>query len=252
MIIMLPYITRLLFCFILLHMSIDHIMANDKVQKNNTFPAALYFGVDFAKTCTGWYNKTGSMYEINGSIDLNNILLDVDYGFGAIHYDKQMQKGSFSHTDGRYFRVGLGYNLLSSTFDHNQFFIGLRYARSFFNFQLKSNKLQCKHKPEEDCKQRCSAPLSLSDLKGKGIAHWWEIIAGGKVRVINIVYIGCTARYKFGKKMEDKLHILPFDIPGFGLEEHEHAFGYSFYIILGIPLQKEMKTAKTATSTKKL
>ncbi|WP_339044483.1 DUF6048 family protein [Cardinium endosymbiont of Tipula unca] len=219
-------------------------MANSKIQKKTVWPITLYFGVDLVKTCTGWYQKTGNMYEINGSIDIRNVLLDVDYGFGEIQYDKRKLKGSFSHTDGHYFRIGFGYNFLTPTLDYNQFFIGMRYARSFFSFRLKSDKLQCNHEPSKDCKPICTAPIVFRNLKGSGVAHWWELVVGGKVRLVSIASIGCAARYKFGKKIENKLDVLPFDMPGFGLSESKDAFGYSLYIIVAIPLQKSRPSAK--------
>lgn len=249
---MLQYITRALLAIAFFSISTSHIIANSKIQKNTVWPTTLYLGLDLAKTCTGWYQKRGSMYEMNGFIDFSNVLLDVDYGFGKIQHDKRNHNGSFSCTDGHYFRVGFGYNFLTPTFNHNRFFIGMRYARSFFRFQLKSGKLQCNHEPEKKCNPTCTAPpLSRKDLSGSGVAHWWELVVGGKVKLVSIVSIGCTARYKFGKKIESKLYVLPFDIPGFGLREYKDAFGYSLYIMVGIPLQKDVTSINEVTTSVK-
>ncbi|CAH2559653.1 Membrane Protein of unknown function DUF6048 [Cardinium endosymbiont of Oedothorax gibbosus] len=223
-------------------------MAKHKAPQNRIWPTTWYLGVDLAKTFVGWYQNTGHAYEIHGSIDFSDILLDVDYGLGHIQRNHTQYNGSFASATGPYFRMGLGYNFLTSTADHNQFFIGFRYARSFLGFQLKSDKFQCNHPRDKGCDKQCILPPPfLRDIKSSAIAHWWEIVAGGKVYLMHILSIGCTARYKFGKRIannliKDNVYALPFDIPGFGLAAFDHAFGYSLYILLRIPLQKSNKT----------
>lgn len=252
---MLRYFTKALpFCIVFFSILSAHVVANDhdKAIKNTIWPTTLYVGVDLAKTCFGWYQKTGQAYEINGSIDFNRLLLDADYGLGQIKRDCfRQQGGSFTYTDGHYFRVGLSYNFLTPTFPYfpyNQFFIGLRYAKSYFNFRLKSERLQCQHSADDPCtKDQCV--LAFRNIGDFGIADWWEIVVGGKVRLTGIIAIGCTARYKFSKKMKCKLSSLPFDIPGFGLGEDEYAFGYSLYILAQIPLRKRNKTVSNKVAT---
>ncbi|WP_419241717.1 DUF6048 family protein [Cardinium endosymbiont of Nabis limbatus] len=251
---MLRYITRPLFCMVLYVVAPHYVVAQDKPPRNNIWPTTCYLGIDVAKTCVGWYQKTGRAYEIHGSTDFSRILLDLDYGLGTIQRDGRKAKGSFASANGKYFRIGLDYNFLTPTLDRNQFFIGFRYARSFFDFQLKSDKLQCSHPPNErrrTSRTKCvKAPISLRNSSGTAIAHWWEVVAGGKVRLISVLSIGCTARYKFNKKIENNLYALPFDIPGFGLAEFDHAFGYSLYILLRIPLQKINKAYQKDFSQK--
>ncbi|TSJ81286.1 MAG: DUF6048 family protein [Candidatus Cardinium sp.] len=220
----------------------EHVVAKDKPSITSIWPTTWYIGLDLAKTCMGWCQKTGPAYEIHGSIDCSRILLSAGYGWGQIQRDSRQHNGSFAAAYGKYFRVGLDYNFLTPALHHNQFFIGLRYARSFFDFQLKSTKLYCNHLPDKPCDLECKpVPIALQHSGGAAIAHWWEIVAGGKAHLIGMVSIGCTARYKFSKKIENDLHAFPFDIPGFGLAEFDHAFGYSLYILLRIPLQKSDK-----------
>lgn len=239
---MLRYIIKSIFCMVLSAAMSQYAVANDQLPKHTIWPTTWYLGVDVAKTCVGWHQKTGNIFEISGSIDFSRILLDGDYGWGKVQRDGRQHKGSFASASGKYFRIGLGYNFLTSTMHHNQFFIGFRYARSFFDFQLESDKLQCNHPPNKDCTpQLCTAPIAIQNRKDAAIAHWWEVVAGGKVSLIGMLSIGCTARYKFSKKIENNLSTFPFDIPGFGLAEFDHAFGYSLYILLRIPLQKSNK-----------
>ncbi|WP_243018181.1 MULTISPECIES: DUF6048 family protein [Candidatus Cardinium] len=250
---MLRYITKPFF-YIVFSVTIPHyLVANNQLLPNTIWPTTGYVGADVAKTCVGWYQKTGLAYELNGSIDFSRILLDLDYGLATIQRDRRKHKGSFASADGKYFRIGLGYNFLTPTPAHNQFFIGFRYAKSFFDFQIKSNKLQCNHDSAEDCSKtkKCrEAPIIFQNRKDAAIAHWWEVVAGGKVALISILSIGCTARYKFNKKIKNNLYISPFDIPGFGLAEFDHAFGYSVYLALRIPLQKSKNAGYENTKGK--
>ncbi|CCM10004.1 Putative uncharacterized protein [Cardinium endosymbiont cEper1 of Encarsia pergandiella] len=243
---MLRYIIKPFLGLFLLAAVPQYIVAKDQLPPNRIWPTTCCLGIDLAKTCLGWYQKTGSAYEINGSIDFNRILLDLDYGIGTIQRDHRKDKGSLTFSRGYYFRIGLGYNFLTPTMDRNQFFIGFRYARSFFDFQLESNKLQCNHPSDKSCNEaKCTPPnglsASLKKRQGAQIVHWWEWVVGGKVYLMPMLSIGCTARYKFNKKLEKPLATLPFDIPGFGLAEFDDVFGYSLYLLIRIPLQKTDK-----------
>ncbi|HLP34411.1 MAG TPA: DUF6048 family protein [Amoebophilaceae bacterium] len=201
-------------------------------------PTTLYVGMDVAKTGYGWYQKTGNAYEFHGSIDTSRIVWNLDYGFGKIERNALKQKGSYAHTNGHYLRIGAGYTFLSPTLQHNVFFIGLYYAKSNFDFHIKSNKLTCNHTPEKPCLPLCEAPDSLKDLQGNGAANWWELVAGTKVQFVSIVSIGCTARYRFAQKLKDRKEVLPFDLLGWGLREDAYAFGYNAYLLVRVPLQK--------------
>ncbi|MGI2298730.1 DUF6048 family protein [Candidatus Cardinium hertigii] len=242
---MLRYIIKPFLAAFLLAALPQYIVAKDQLPSNRIWPSTCCIGIDLAKTCVGWYQKTGSAYEMNGSIDFSRILLDLDYGIGTIQRDHRQDKGSFTFSEGYYFRIGLSYNFMPPTIDHNQFFIGFRYAKSFFDFQLKSNKLQCEHLSDKPCSEKCTPPnglpVSLQKRQGGQIAHWWEWVVGGKVYLMPMLSIGCTARYKFSKKLEKPLATFPFDIPGFGLAEFDHAFGYSLYLLIRIPLEKPNK-----------
>jgi len=246
MLIMLRYIIKLFLGLFLLAAVPEYIIANDQFSPNRGWPTTCCLGIDVAKTCVGWHQKTGAACEINGAIDFSRLLLDLDYGIGTIQRDHRKDKGFFTFSRGYYFRIGLGYNFLAPTMDGNQFFIGFCYSRSFFDFQIESNKLKCKHPLDKSCTEaKCTPPnrlsASLKKRQGSQIAHWWEWVVGGKVYLMPMLSIGCTARYKFSKKLEKPLATLPFDIPGFGLAEFDHAFGYSLYLLIRIPLQKPEK-----------
>ncbi|AWN81379.1 DUF6048 family protein [Candidatus Cardinium hertigii] len=225
-----------------------------EAKRATIWPTTLYLGIDLAKTGYGWHQKTGNAWEISSSIDFSRLLWDMDYGQGSIHRDGG-NDGSITDTTGRYFRVGLGWNLLTPTDDHNQFFAGIRYARSWFNFALKGRVLPCDHRSYNDKQGIIGKPTTCigctsgwDSWKGDSVVDWWEIVAGGKVRLVHILSIGCTVRYKFHKKTIKKRCTNnqiaePFDIPGFGFGEYDHAFGCSLYVLLRIPLQSKHKVA---------
>lgn len=247
---MLRYIIKLFLPILFCAAFPYHLVANDQSLKHKIWPTTCWLGLDISKACVGWYHKRAHQYEINGGLNFSRLLLNLDYAKGKIQRDHRQHKGSFASASGQYFRVGLDYNFLTPTVHHNQFFIGFRYARSFFDFEIKSNKLQCMHPPTDSCTNTCTAPVFLQNRQGTGIAHWWEVVAGGKVYLMRIVSIGCTIRYKFNKKIESDLSTLPFDIPGFGLGEFDHAFGYSLYLLIRIPLQKKNNAYHASFSQK--
>lgn len=119
---MLRYIIKPLLCMVLVAIIPQYVVANGRLPKKSIRLITGYLGIDVAKTCVGWYQKTGHAYEVNGSIAIGSILLDADYGRGQIQRDNSQYKGSFASASGKYFRIGLGYNFLTPTVHHNQFF----------------------------------------------------------------------------------------------------------------------------------
>lgn len=207
--------------------------------KSYLWPTVCYIGADIAKPIYGW--STGVACELNSTIDFHRIFFDVDYGFAKITRDEPGRSSSFVYTRGHYGRIGVNFNVLPKTVDYNQWFIGFRYARSFFSFRIKSTKRH-KHPAEERCDNDCeNVPSNFQDCRAGEVAHWFEVVTGVKVRIIHCLAIGSTFRFKFRCKLERNGRILAYEIPGFGFAEDPYAFGYSVYLLIRIPLQKHNK-----------
>jgi len=186
------------------------------------------------------YQKTGFQYELNASVDFARVMLEGDYGWGSIHWqgkDKTTQIPSSYQSVGQYFRVGLNYNCLRDTPDRNAAFLGVRYAMGFFKDQLKS---QVTYEGQyQDPKTVAVENGRLIDAQQDDVrARWFEAVAGVKVRVWEVLYIGCTLRYKFLLSIDRATSYLPYDILGWGFHDDE-AFGINYYVSLRIPFVRD-------------
>ena len=207
-------------------------------QASKYLPTGLQVSTDLYRPLYYWYRGTGLQYEFNGSIDFHRLMLEGDYGWGHIQRKgiyKQKNIRSSCKNEGQYFRIGLNYNFIRKSIDHNAAFLGIRCAMSHFQDHLKST-LQDEYWEKHEIRGWGDYPINSPEDQLK--ARWFEIVAGTKVKVWEWIYIGCTARYKFGKKIRHVTSHVPFDITGWGLNE-EDTFGLNCYISLRIPLQKD-------------
>ncbi|MEM7055313.1 MAG: DUF6048 family protein [Bacteroidota bacterium] len=192
-------------------------------------PTGLRLSTDCYRPLYYGYQGTGLQYEFSGSIDFRRLMLEGDYGWGYIQRKgicKQKNIWPSCNNEGKYFRIGLNYNFISKSTDHHAAFLGARYAMSHFQDHLKST-----------LQDQYWGNYSIDSQQGQLKARWFEVVAGAKVQVWRWIYIGCTVRYKFYKKISNITSHIPFDIIGWGLND-EGAFGLNYYISLRIPLQK--------------
>lgn len=218
----------------------------------NILPTGLQVGFDVTRPFHYmWYEKTGTQYEFNTSLDFSRILLEGEYGLGTITRKNPPSKLKvISANIGQYFRIGFSYNFTNNSVEHNAAFLGLRYSQAYFRDELygklreearKGVKVIEEINGEKKEKQVVAWENGYKDNvdeANKLKAHWFEIVAGVRVRVWEWVYMGCTARYKFAKKISTITSLNPFDIIGWGLNE-EDVFGINYYISIRIPLQAD-------------
>lgn len=202
-------------------------------------PTGLEIGFDVTRLPYYlWREKTGGQYEFHSSVDFNSILLDIDYGWGSIlrknppkRPDNQEIIKTISDNWGQYFRIGLGYNFISKNPDHNVAYLGLMYSRSSFSDALYGNLLGNKVYNLND--------IVAVDETDKLHAHWLEVAAGIRVQIWQWIYMGCTVRYKFAKRVSFSEKLVPFDVIGWGLNEEEDGWGVNYYIGIRIALRSD-------------
>ncbi len=200
------------------------------------WPTGIRLSMDVASLLYyKYYQKTGAQYELNASTDFANFMLEGDFGWGSIQWkglDPTTSTHSAYTSDGQYFRIGLNYNLLQDTPDKNAAFLGVRYATSFFQDHLASKvsynsagKIQ-------------KGGLPIDEEQRDVRAHWYEAVAGVKVKVWKLLYVGSTVRYKFGLHIKGANAYVPYDVLGWGLHDEE-TFGVSYYLSLRIPFVRD-------------
>lgn len=201
-------------------------------QASKLRPRSLQLSADIGSPL--YYSwKTGPQYGFSGLIDFRSLMLVGDYGWGYIQR-KGINKATICCNKGRYLRIGCNYNFIKHGTDHNAAFLGLRYAKSYFEDSLGDKRIYIY---SDEFTSKPALVNTVPSKQAKLQARWWEIVVGGQVKIWAWLYTGCTIRYKFGKKISKITSHLPFDIIGWGLNE-ENAWGLNYYITLRIPLQK--------------
>ncbi len=202
--------------------------------KTRYWPTGVQLGMDvFRPFHYKYYGRKGTQYELNASMNFSSFILEGDYGWGNIHWEGHNTKTSIpsSYTsDGKYFRIGLNYNLLQDTPNKNMAFLGFRYARSFFKDHLIS-KVQYRYSDNLIKNKRPSIDSNQNNVE----ARWFEAVAGVKVKVCKLLYVGSTIRYKFGLSLDHTDAHVPYDVLGWGLNDDKEPFGFNLYLSIRIP-----------------
>jgi Domain of unknown function (DUF6048) len=191
-------------------------------------------------------NREGTQYEFNASVDFASFILEGDYGWGNIKwkgYNKAMSSKSAYASKGQYFRIGLDYNLLQDTPDKNMAFLGFRHARSFFKDSLVSEVSYDSTGPIKNGNNL------INNKQDNVTARWFEAVAGVKVKVWKMLYVGGAIRYKFGLHFDEADSYVPYDVLGWGLSDGR-PFGFNLYLSLRIPFVRDTfpKTPKKVAS----
>ncbi len=220
------YIFSLILC---LGLSVTFSSAHTSVRY---WPTGIQLGVDIARPLYyALYQKTGGQYELNAFADLTKLMLEGDLGWGNIRWDgfnRETNTRSTYTSSGRYFRIGLNYNIILDTPEKNVAFLGLRYAKSLFQDHLVSRVI---YNSGELIKW---GGFPVDKRQHAVRARWYEVVAGVKVRIWKPLYVGSTLRYKFLMRVEGADAYVPYDVLGWGLHSEE-TFGLSYYISLRIP-----------------
>eukprot|EP01132_Coremiostelium_polycephalum_P003048 gene3048-3812_t len=202
------------------------------------WPTGAYIGMDVVRPLYyHWQEKTGGQYELNAHLDFHRILLSGDYGWGVIaRYHSPGKVQGLSSNIGRYFRIGCSYNLIANNLDHNAAFLGLGYGHAYFKDELYGELGK-----KVECPPWNRQVVGKIDSSGQFQAHWLEAIVGVHAKVWKWMFIGCTLRYKFAKKVEGITSHAPFDVIGWGLNDEEDVWGIHYYLSLRIPFQGNME-----------
>jgi hypothetical protein len=204
----------------------DSVMHKADTLKNRFRPTGIRIGTDMISLVKSRYVESFSGWEVNGDVDFYRYHLTVDYGSWSRTYHPD--GGKYSN-DGNYYRVGVDVNFLKKDPEKNMFFIGFRYGHSKFS---------------EDY------AISIYDSLWGGLpnqhyknanakANWLELTTGIRVRMYKFIWMGYTARYKFGLSTSNSDAMLPSDVPGYGRTDKNSTWGFNYQIFLRIPLPKK-------------
>jgi Domain of unknown function (DUF6048) len=166
-----------------------------------------------------------SGWEVNADIDFTRYYLTVDYGNWSSTF--KLKNGAYGN-DGSYLRVGADVNFLLKDPDRNMFFLGLRYGMSKF--------------ADQTILHYGDTNFGVIDkfVTNRNVeASWKEITGGLRVKIWNWLWMGYTARFKFGMFTKGEQNLKPYDVPGFGLTIKPNTWGFNYQVFLRIPVRKQ-------------
>jgi len=188
-------------------------------------PTGIRIGTDAIAIARNFYDKTYNGWEVNADVDFYRYYLAVDAGSWSRTFSPD--SGSY-HSKGNYWRVGADVNFLLKDPDRNMLYFGLRYGHSNFS---------------ETLSVVTTDPIWGRDARlytNSGVpAHWLEMVAGLRMKVWKTIWMGYTARFKFGLKTNAHGNLIPSDVPGYGSTDKDNTWGFNYQIFFRIPVRKQ-------------
>lgn len=204
--------------------AVAQIVEVDSLGPNKFVPTGIRFGTDILALAMTAYDETFDGWELNADVDFYRYYFVVDYGYWARDY--VADDGVYSN-GGDYVRVGVDVNFLKKDPEKNMFFIGMRYGRSAFSEDLTVDKIDPVWGP-------INATLTNSNVS----AQWFELTTGLRVKIWKMIWLGYTARLKFGLSTGDTPNMLPSDVPGYGRADNDSYWGFNYQIFVRLPVRK--------------
>lgn len=185
-------------------------------------PTGIRVGIDVFEPISRIWQKDRSQHEFNVDIAFHRVLFEADYGRVSIKREGVSKQSNVSiyKNNGDLFRIGLDYNFLKKNPSHSAVFIGARYAMSSFKDELTSTI------EKQEYWEGRPVDAQQDNLK----ASWLELVGGAKVKVLKGLFVGFTVRFKFNKHVRNTHAYIPFDVPGWGLNELKTYAGFSYYL----------------------
>lgn len=200
----------------------------------------------------------GSQYEFNLAIQCKNLILDLDFGFGSVKWQKLRTNigdvESIYKNKGKYIKFGFDYNFLRDTPECNAAFLGLRYGMAFFDDSLISNiTFVSKRESYNDSAEYTASTRKLDKNKEKAPfstdqenvrATWLETVAGIKLKIVGPIFVGANISYKFWLNISNADKHKPYEIMGWGMTSDpvdNTVFGGNIYLSIAIPIGSDDK-----------
>ncbi len=204
----------------------DEQKQNADTVRNKFLPTGIRVGTDVISLIKSNYVKSFTGWEVNADVDFYRYYLTADFGSWGRTY---FPAGGAYNNDGRYYRIGVDVNFLKKDPDRNMFFIGMRYGRSKFSedFVLEIN--------DPAWGQAGTQHYVNTGTK----ARWFELTTGLRVKIWKIIWMGYTARFKFGLKTSDTIEMIPSDVPGFGRTDRPTTWGFNYQVFVRLPVAKK-------------
>ncbi|GAA0891592.1 DUF6048 family protein [Fulvivirga kasyanovii] len=203
-----------------------------KVQLDTTsrrfIPTGIRVGADLIGFGKTFSKDDYKQYEFQADIDFYRYFLNIEYG----QMERTLENStSLYNVEGSYFKIGPDINFLHRDPDQSALFFGLRYATTSFSDNLNFSYTNAAFGDG-------TSEISNHNLK----ADWFEMVTGMKVKMWKFIWMGYTARFKFGVDTFERNELIPHEIPGYGRADKKVSWGFNYYLIFRLPLRKGPQT----------
>lgn len=195
----------------------------DTLLKRDFKPTGIRVGTDLLSLVRIPVDDSFNGWEVSADVDFHRYFLTMEIGQWQRSFTTDEETYA---NDGSYWRIGVDVNFLKKDPDRNMLFIGARYGTGRFDEDL---------------------TIMLNDTWNSGTsvynstgtkATWAEVTGGLRVKIWKFVWLGYTARYKFGLNTEEKGALKPYDVPGYGGTYKNTTWGFNYQLLIRIPVRK--------------
>lgn len=201
----------------------DTVVIELDTVKNRFVPTGIRIGTDVIALVKSNIQDNFNGWEVNADVDFKRYYLNFDYGSWGRNFATD---SATYQNDGKYWRLGVDVNFLLKDVERNMFFIGMRYGRANFSEQMTVIS-----------KDKIWGDFTGSYNNPNVTARWLELTSGLRVRMYKFIWMGYTARFKFGLKKQGETQMLSHDVPGYGRTDKETAWGFNYQIFFRIPFR---------------
>jgi hypothetical protein len=194
---------------------------SDTVKKD-FIPTGIRVGTDILSIIRSSADDSFQGLETSIDVDFYRYFFTVELGNWQRNFDTDSEIYS---NRGTYWRAGVDINFLKTDPEKNMLFLGARYANGTFSEVLTILV--------DD--QWGSGPRVLTN--GDAQANWVELTGGLRVKIWKFVWLGYTARYKFGLRMSGLSNLAPHDVPGYGRTDKNTTWGFNYSVLIRIPFR---------------
>lgn len=186
-------------------------------------PTGIRIGTDVISMVKTFSKDNYTELNFYADIDFHKYLFNVEYG----RVERSLFNDSAAyHVKGSYFKFGPDINFLYKDPDRSALFFGLRYAFTKFSDDLS----YIKNDP--------TYGLHAARIENDAInAKWFELVGGLKVKIWKTMWLGYTARFKFGVNSFEDEKLIPNTIPGYGRADERVTWGFNYWLIFRIPVR---------------
>ncbi len=181
-----------------------------KREKQEKDSVAFFRGFAVSVDLVGLFQKVFSsygQYEAALRINLKDRYFPiVEVGLGSTDHTSDVTSTTYK-TSAPYFKVGADFNILKNKHDFYRVYAGLRYALTFFNYDV--NNLDFSDPVWQET-------VSYDFTKIKCSYQWVEIVVGVDAKIWGPFHLGWSLRYKNRVFHKDGDLDNPWYVPGWG------------------------------------